>query len=412
MSSKANLDRARAVKNDEFYTRFEDIESEMNAYYEYDHDVFRGKTILCPCDDHEWSNFTKFFATNFERFGLKKLISTSYVKSAGSKQTTLVEFESPLYDRDLHDTHGKLFILTHDTDGSGVIDQNDVEFKGYLKGDGDFRSPEVCALRDEADIIITNPPFSLFREFIKWIGEKKFIVLGNMNAIAYKEIFPQIMGDKIWLGTGHAKAFITPDGNEKKFGNILWYTNLDHGKRHEHIILDTMENNLRYNHKLKKKLEEYGTDSYPKYDNYNAIEVPFVECIPSDYFEAMGVPFSFMERFNPEQFEIVGFRKGKDGKDLTFVRERERESSVIYKSADKEESMRLKCEALGIPSSEMEWCNGQMGVPISFLDRYSPEQFEIVGDARDGSDSPFDLFMPFVGGKKTFTRLIIRRRGD
>lgn len=339
MSSKKNLDVARAVKNDEFYTRFEDIEQEMNAYYEYDHDVFRGKTVLCPCDDHEWSNFTKYFAVNFQRFGLKKLISTSYSKSAGNKQTTILEFDSPLYDKEKHDTHGKLFILSHDTDGNGIIDPKDIEFKGYLKGDGDFRSPEVCALRDEADIIVTNPPFSLFREFIKWIGDKRFIVLGNMNAIAYKEIFPRIMNDEMWLGTTHAKVFITPDGHEKKFGNIIWYSNMDHGKRHEHLSMDTMENNLRYNQKLRRKLEEYGSEGYPKYDNYDAIEVPFVECIPSDY-------------------------------------------------------------------------DGMLGVPISFLDRYSPEQFEIVGDARDGSDSPFDLFMPFVGGKKTFTRLIIRRRSD
>lgn len=324
MSTKSNLDRARAVKNDEFYTRYEDIEKEINAYYEYDKSVFRGKTILCPCDDHEWSNFVKFFATNFTRFGIKKLISTSYAKSSGNRQTTITEFESPLYDRDKHDTHGKIFILTHDTDGSGVIDSQDVEFKGYLNGDGDFNSPEVCALRDEADIIITNPPFSLFRQFIKWVGDKRFIVLGNMNAIGYKEIFPKIMADEMWLGTTHAKSFITPEGEEKKFGNILWYTNVDHGKRHEHLTMDTMENNLRYNQKLRKKLDEYGTDSYPKYDNYDAIEVPFVECIPSDYTEAMGVPFSFIEKFSPEQFEIVGFRKGNDGKDLTFIRERER----------------------------------------------------------------------------------------
>ena len=149
MAGNRNILHAKEVKNDEFYTRYEDIEAEINAYYEYDHDVFRGKTILCPCDDHEWSNFTKYFAVNFQRFGLKKLICTSYCKSAGNKQTTLLEFDSPLYDKEKHDTHGKLFILTHDTDGSGVIDPNDVEFKGYLNGDGDFKSEEVCKLRDE-----------------------------------------------------------------------------------------------------------------------------------------------------------------------------------------------------------------------------------------------------------------------
>lgn len=359
MSAKANLDIARAVKNDEFYTRYEDIESEMNAYFEYDHDVFRGKTVLCPCDDHEWSNFTKFFATNFERFGMKKLISTSYVRSAGSKQTTLTEFESPLYDRDLHDTHGKLFILTYDTDGSGVIDQNDVEFKGYLKGDGDFRSPEVCALRDEADIIVTNPPFSLFREFIKWIGDKRFIVLGNMNAITYKEIFPKIMENRMWLGyrslskdmyftvTEDYQKWLLENKKEGsaykvlngvvmgRLASVCWYTNLEHGKRHERMVMDTMKNNLRYNQKLIKKIGNLGV--YPKYDGQDIIEVPYVDAIPSDY-------------------------------------------------------------------------RGAMGVPITFLDRYNPDQFEIIGEAKHGLDGPFDLFAPMIDGRQVFTRLLIRLR--
>lgn len=166
-----SLSAAKSAKNDEFYTQYSDIEAEMNAYVEYNPDVFRGKTILLPCDDPNWSNFTKYFASNFERFGLKKLISTSYAKSAGNKVITKAELDSPIYDPVKHDTCGKLFIVERDADGSGAIDIDDIEFTRYLDGDGDFRSEEVRKLRDEADIIITNPPFSLFREFLAWIME-------------------------------------------------------------------------------------------------------------------------------------------------------------------------------------------------------------------------------------------------
>lgn len=169
MSGNSSLSRAKTAQNDEFYTQYHDIEAEMNAYVEYDPDVFRGKTVLLPCDDPEWSNFTRYFAANFSRFGLKKLISTSYAKGAGNQQMTLFELQSPLYDEEKHETHGKLFTLTHDVDGSGNVDSDDIEFSGYLDGDGDFRSDEVCKLRDEADIVVTNPPFSLFREFLAWI---------------------------------------------------------------------------------------------------------------------------------------------------------------------------------------------------------------------------------------------------
>ncbi|MDO4532585.1 MAG: adenine-specific methyltransferase EcoRI family protein, partial [Coriobacteriia bacterium] len=202
MTDNASLGAAKTAKNDEFYTRYSDIEAEMNAYVEYNPDVFRDKTILLPCDDPEWSNFTKYFASNFERFGLKKLISTSYAKGAGNRQLTLFEAESPLYDEEKHETRGKLFVLTHDADGSGNIDTDDIEFTGYLEGDGDFRSAEICELRDEADIIVTNPPFSLFQDFIKWIMDagKQFIVIGNQNSVSHKDIFPLFMQNLIWLG--------------------------------------------------------------------------------------------------------------------------------------------------------------------------------------------------------------------
>ena len=333
MAGNANLGAAKSAKNDEFYTQYSDIEAEMNAYVEYNPDVFRGKTILLPCDDPEWSNFTKYFASNFERFGLKKLISTSYAKSAGSRQLTFFEKTSPRYDAEKHETHGKLFTLTHDTDGSGVIDTDDIEFNGYLEGDGDFRSKEVSRLRDEADIIITNPPFSLFREFLAWIlkAEKKFVILGNMNAITYKEVFPILRDNLAWLGfkslnqdtyftvSDEYKQWLLDNKREGSAYKIIngvvmgrlasacWFTNVDHGKRHETLQLDTMAHNLKFNQKLKKKFEEeYGVAEYPRYDNYDAIEVPFTECIPSDYDGVMGVPITFLDKYNPDQFEILG----------------------------------------------------------------------------------------------------------
>lgn len=333
-SGNDRLHAAKDAKKDEFYTQYSDIEAEMNAYIEFNPDVFKDKTILLPCDDPEWSNFTKYFASNFERLGLKKLISTSYAKSAGSKQLTIFELESPLYDEDKHDTHGKLFILTRDTNGSGSIDMDDIEFTGYLEGDGDFRSEEVKKLRDESDIIVTNPPFSLFREFIAWIMEakKQFIVVGNQNAITYKEIFPLIKDNKLWLGNGfksNVAYFTSPyedtaKASQHKEGfirvsGVMWFTNIDHGLRHEMLDLMTKEDNLKYNKSLVKKLkkilgleEKDKVIDYPKYDNYDAIEIPITEAIPSDYEGAMGVPITFLDKYNPEQFEILGINAGRD----------------------------------------------------------------------------------------------------
>src|SRR5690554_5850610 len=217
---KSNLTTAKKAKNDEFYTQYHDIEKEINAYLDYDPNVFRGKTILLPCDDPEWSNFTKFFAQNFENFGLKKLISTSYApeskKYKGGYQPTLFETNDPQFDEKKTKINGKIFTLTRDKTGDGKIDVDDLEWT-YLKGDGDFRSEEIIQLRDEADIIITNPPFSLFREFLAWIfeAEKQFVIIGNMNAITYKEVFPLIKDDKMWLGaTGYGSdmVFAVPKG--------------------------------------------------------------------------------------------------------------------------------------------------------------------------------------------------------
>ena len=425
MADNANLSAARSAKNDEFYTQYGDIEAEMNAYVEYNPDVFKGKTILLPCDDPEWSNFTKYFASNFERFGLKKLISTSYIRSAGSKNLTLFERCSPKYDPKKHATHGKLFTLTHDTNESGRIDTDDIEFSGYLHGDGDFRSKEVCKLRDEADIIITNPPFSLFREFLNWILEakKSFVILGNMNAITYKEVFPYLQDNKIWLGYSiHSgdRAFNVPDDyplkaagcgigkDGKKFirvKGVRWFTNIDHGRRHEKLQLDTMAHNLKFNKKLRKKLEgSYGALEYPHYDNYDAIEVPFTECIPSDYEAAMGVPITFLDKWNPDQFEIVGpdfelahpepLPDGKTGTGRFYVRERERDcnsTALVLAFNHTKEEMTVSLLSMGVKLNEMHWISGVMGVPITFMDKYNPEQFEIVAfrKGEDGRDLVF-----------------------
>lgn len=323
-----NLSSAKTAKNDEFYTQLHDIQVEVNAYLEYDPDVFRGKTVLLPCDDPEWSNFTKFFAQKFQTFGLKKLISTSYApeskKYKYGYQPSLFETNDPQFDAGKTQTHGKIFVLERDKTGDGRIDYQDLEWT-YLEGDGDFRSKEVCKLRDEADIIITNPPFSLFREFLGWIMEanKKFLIIGNMNAITYKEVFPSIKNNHIWLGaTGFVSdmVFGVPPGTSVKpedkakaarlgyigdytrLGNSCWYTNIDHGRRHRPLPLMTMNENLKYSrHKdIKGKL------TYDRYDNYDAIEVPYADAIPCDYEGAMGVPISFLDKYCPEQFEILG----------------------------------------------------------------------------------------------------------
>ena len=299
MAGNTSLGAARAAKNDEFYTQWNDIENEMQAYLEYGPDVFRDKTILLPCDDPDWSNFTKYFAERFEQLGLKKLISTSYAADGGN---------------------GKVFVL----EGENVPQW------GYLAGDGDFRSEEVTALRDEADMVITNPPFSLFRELMAWLAEGgvEFSAIGSMNAITYKEIFPLIKENEMWLGASRmgAKYFALPSNapvkaNQheengvrfQKFGNIAWFTNIEHGLRHEPLPLMTMDDNLLYGSKRVRET------AYVKYDNYDAIEVPFTSGIPSDYEGVMGVPISFLGKYNPEQFEILGSRRWGKSQELLDV---------------------------------------------------------------------------------------------
>jgi hypothetical protein len=315
---------AKRAKSDEFYTQYQDIEKEMNAYLEYNPDVFRGKTVLLPCDDPEWSNFTRYFAQKFQALGLKKLISTSYApnsKPGGIHyEPTLFELESEGFDAEKTRSNGKIYTLTEDKSGNGVINVEDLEWT-YLEGDGDFRSKEISGLRDEADIIITNPPFSLFREFLSWIleAQKQFVIIGNVNAITYKEVFTQIKANKVWLGqtiSSGDREFRVPENypltasgwrvdelGQKyiRVKGVRWFTNIDHGRRHEPLKLMSCEENFKFSkHKALKGV------SYKNYDNYEAIEIPFTDAIPSDHEGVMGVPITFLDKYNPDQFEILG----------------------------------------------------------------------------------------------------------
>ena len=288
-----NLARAKAAKNDEFYTQLSDIENELRHYKQH----FTGKTVICNCDDPYESNFFKYFAMNFNELGIKKLISTSYA-------TSKIAFNQLQFDgRDIDIiTKKKPYKIelerVEDINGDGAIDLEDVELMlkkeppRVLDGDGDFRSEEYVELLKQADIVVSNPPFSLFREYIGQLMEynKKFLVIGNSNALTYKEIFPLIKSNIVWLGYNHVKEFMQPDGNIKTFGNIQWFTNLDIEKRHEDLVL----------------YKNYNESEYPKYDNYAAINANKVADIPCDYTGTVGVPITFLDKYNPEQFEILG----------------------------------------------------------------------------------------------------------
>lgn len=329
MVNNTKLGNAKAAKNDEFYTQYEDIEKEMQAYLEYNTNVFRNKVVFLPCDDPDKSNFTRYFAQNFQRFGLKKLISTSYAPEAKRLKYGIT---NDLFNPDIetmpetNKVHGKLFVLDRDKNGDGHIDFNDLEWS-LLNGDGDFRSGEVKKIRDTADFIITNPPFSLFREFIAWIMEagKGFSIIGNMNAITYKEVFPLIKTNKIWIGATNFNVgmyFQVPkdftyapsykfirekDGHAvNRVPGVCWFTSIEHGRRHQSLQLMTKADNIKYS---RHKEIKHG---YQKYDNYDAIEIPYTDAIPSDYKGVMGVPISFMDKYCPEQFEILGMCENED----------------------------------------------------------------------------------------------------
>lgn len=264
MAGNSNLHRAKEAKNGEFYTQLSDVENELVHYREH----FRGKTVFCNCDDPTWSAFWKYFHLNFGFLGLKRLISTHYDKE---QSTYMMEYLGG--------------------------DDNDVSVgtKTPLKGNGDFRNEECLELLRQSDIVVTNPPFSLFREFVGTLMEmehgKKFVIIGNKNAVTYKEMFPLLRSGEVWLGYYSPSEFGTPSGTTKKINGLSrWFTNLDIKKRHENLIL--------YKH--------YSPEEYPKYDNYDAINVDKVGEIPLDYDGVMGVPITFLDKYNPEQFEIIG----------------------------------------------------------------------------------------------------------
>jgi len=326
-----SLRAAKAAKQDEFYTQYVDIQKEVEAYIEFDTDTFRGKIVYCNCDDPFESNFFKYFAANFNKLELKKLVTTSYDGSpiAGA-QLTFGEYDEGNGKRQKPKAIAVEIEEVKDVTGDGATGIEDVKLfleqnphtRTPLAGGGDFRSPECIALLKQADIVVTNPPFSLFREYVAQLVEhgKKFLIIGNMQAITYKEVFPLIKADRLWMGvTIHSgdREFRVPDHyplnaagwrvdeNGVKYirvKGVRWYTNLDHGRRHQELPLMTMEDNLRFS----KHKEIKGKAAYDRYDNYDAIEVPFTDAIPSDYGGVMGVPISFLDKYNPDQFEIVG----------------------------------------------------------------------------------------------------------
>lgn len=318
MAGNKSLKAAVRAKEDEFYTQLTDIEKEMRYYKKH----FKDKVVFCNCDDPFESNFFKYFVLNFNRLGLKKLIATCYVSSPiANTQLSLFDITGTEEDKQ-NKAYKAIITKVYDKSGDGEIDMFDVAelFKSgeneltELDGDGDFRSAECLALLDESDVVVTNPPFSLFREYVSTLLEhnKHFIIIGSQNAITYKEFFPLLMQNKVWLGYGNGdmsfkvpeyfepretRFWVDDDGQKwRSLGNIAWFTNLDIRKRHEEMIL----------------VKRYDSSKYPNYDNYEAIEVSKTADIPCDFPGVMGVPITFMYKYNPEQFDIIGLVNGKD----------------------------------------------------------------------------------------------------
>jgi hypothetical protein len=342
--ANSNLTQAKRAKNDEFYTQYGDIQKEMEAYLDFDSEAFKNKIVYCNCDDPYESNFFRYFVLNFQKLGLKQLITTSY-KPSPVANTELVlqpslfpDFEDKIV-RKPEEPKGRpkvtanKFIISDvgDINDDGQFNLEDIakqlkENKNNewtpLEKDGDFRSPECVELLKQSDIVVTNPPFSLFREYVKQLFEynKKFVIIGNMNAITYKEVFPKIKENRMWIGVTNFNTgmyFLVPESftytetykfkrerdgvKVNRVPGVCWFTNLDHGRRHRPLPLMTMADNKKFNKQIQKR-----ETSYQKYDNYDAIEVPFTNAIPSDYDGVMGVPISFLDKYSPEQFEILG----------------------------------------------------------------------------------------------------------
>ena len=416
MAKNENLHKAKDAKKDEFYTQYEDIQNELNHYEQH----FNGKTVLCNCDDPFESNFCKFFLRNFNYLGLKRLICTSYATSPViGQQLSLFDDEYTPVIRG----HGYVMDIKEVpmANGRGVSDEDiDALLKSKkrgvkkLQGDGDFRSEECIEYLKEADIVVTNPPFSLFREYVAQLVtyQKSFLIIGNVNAITYKEIFPLIKDNELWLGasihSGDRKFYVPDDyplhaagcGVEKngrkyiRVKGVRWFTNLDYATRHEKLV-------------LYKKY--YGNEmEYPHYANYDAINVDKVADIPCDYFEEIGVPITYLDKHNPEQFEIIGASRwmgtpmseiapkgsyvaggvrfylsegcSQSGK-VERERERERERAPLPLPLRQDRHQTQGTDGCMTALSSEESCSGIMGVPITFLDKYNPDQFEIIGCA-------------------------------
>ncbi|WP_368191241.1 adenine-specific methyltransferase EcoRI family protein [Blautia sp. 1033sp1_1033st1_G9_1033SCRN_220408] len=379
-----SLHKAKTAKNDEFYTRLTDVAEELRHYKKH----FRGKTVLCNCDDPTWSAFWKYFHLNFEELDLKKIISTHY------------DIEKPTY---------KMEYTGGDDDNieSGV--------KTPLEGNGDFRSQECLDLLSECDIVVTNPPFSIARESyvpLLFKYKKKFIIIGDLNWVTYKFIFPLLKENKMWMGCSNVKAFIQPDGSIKKFGNKLWYTNLDIKKRHENIIL----------------WKKYSSDSYHKYDNYDAINVDKVSEIPCDYCESWKVTEEELLKLNSLDWEIVREQNECSIKILwiipasgTELRKILSQHSNGYK--EKIEEKLKKCLTSDDEKTTLlQWtadryCNGIFGVPITFFGVHNSKQFEIIGATESEGKgfsqglwiSESEVAQPLVESKRKYKRLFTRK---
>lgn len=332
-SGSRALTNARSAKQDEFYTQYVDIQKEVEAYLEFDPDTFRDKVVYCNCDDPFESNFFKFFAANFNRLGLKKLISTSYNGSnIAGVQLSLDEYDQGKRGAPKPSAIALEIDEVTDLNGDGATGIDDVRLflernshsRRRLEGGGDFRSAECVELLKNADIVVTNPPFSLFSEYVATIlkHEKRFLIIGNTNSITYKDLFPSIQDNKVWLGCtnfnvgmffevpDHWEAFHHVDeASGKKIARVstsCWFTNLDHGRRHEPLSLMTQSENIKFKPSLKEGF------TYRKYNNYDAIEIGTYKAIPSDYGGVMGVPITFLDKYNPDQFDILGTLESSD----------------------------------------------------------------------------------------------------
>lgn len=376
------MDAAKKNKADEFYTQLNDIELELKHYKE----CFKDKTVLCNCDDPFESNFFKYFAMNFNYLGLKRLICTCYDGSPFvGEQLSLFDFMDNKQIEEKKTAYKIEITEVRDINNDGATDLYDVEtliknkknILTKLQGNGDFRSNECIKLLKESDIVVTNPPFSLFREYVAQLQEynKKFIIIGNTNALTYKEIFRLFQENKIRTGYTNFNVgmyFLVPEETQnyhkiidgKKYVRVstsCWFTNMPVKKHNEMLTF----------------YKKYDEEKYPKYLNYDAINVDKYSEIPDDYYECVGVPVTFLDKYNPDQFEIIRFRKGNDGKDLVYMRERE-STTLLQNNCSKKEALINFMLAQDFNVNQIEYCNGEIGVPITFLDKYNPNQFEII----------------------------------